>query len=89
MFIQISESYVGRALRTKSYKYCIIDESKHPYDDINSNIYKECYLYDLTKDPLEKVNLINDKNYNNIKVILRAKMKKYLKDIENLNVTII
>lgn len=89
VFIQISESYVGRALRTKSYKYCIIDESKHPYDDINSNIYKECYLYDLTKDPLEKVNLINDKNYNNIKVILRAKMKKYLKDIENLNVTII
>lgn len=89
VFIQISESYVGRALRTKSYKYCIIDESKHPYEAINSNIYKECYLYDLTKDPLEKVNLINDKNYDNIKVMLREKIKKYLKEIENLNVNIL
>ncbi|WP_270940457.1 sulfatase-like hydrolase/transferase [Romboutsia lituseburensis] len=88
IFIQISESYVGRAIRTKKYKYCIIDYTKNPYKDKDSNEYTECYLYDLEKDPLEKNNLINIKEYENIKIELRTKIKKYIKDIENKDVDI-
>lgn len=88
VFIQISESYVGRALRTKKYKYCIIDPSKHPYKDSYSLEYEEHYLYDLEKDPLEKVNLIDHRGYEDIKDKLRLRIKEYIKDIENIDITI-
>ncbi len=89
IFIQISESYVGRAIRTKKYKYCIIDPTKHPYKDSYSLIYEEQYLYDLEKDPLEKINLINSDSYENVRKELRSKIKKYIKDIESLDIKII
>ena len=65
VFIQISESQVGRAIRTKKWKYSARaigsgwykHSAKHYYDD---------YLYDLEKDPDEKNNLVNDENYNKI-----------------------
>ena len=58
IFIQISESYLWSASSTKKYKYCIIDETKKPYIESSSNVYKECYLYDLENDNLEQHNLI-------------------------------
>lgn len=88
VFIQISESYLGRALRTKKYKYCIIDPKKHPYKDSYSLEYEEHYLYDLENDPLEKVNLINHKSYEDVREELRKRIKEYIKDIENIDVKI-
>ncbi|MBO3445241.1 sulfatase-like hydrolase/transferase [Clostridium sp. CCUG 7971] len=88
VFIQISESYVGRALRTKKYKYCIIDPNKHPYEDSYSLEYEECYLYDLEKDPLEKVNLIDHRGYEDIKEELRLRIKEYIKNIEHIDIKI-
>ncbi|MGL5315086.1 MAG: sulfatase-like hydrolase/transferase, partial [Peptostreptococcaceae bacterium] len=89
VFIQISESYVGRAIRTKKYKYCIIDPAKHPYKEKNSEKYIESYLYDLENDSLEKNNLINDKAYEDVRIELRAKIKEYIKNIENIDVEIL
>ncbi|MGL5330675.1 MAG: sulfatase-like hydrolase/transferase [Peptostreptococcaceae bacterium] len=88
VFIQISESYVGRAIRTKKYKYCIVDYDKNPYKDKDSLEYTEKYLYDLEKDPLEKVNLIKDKNYEEARRFLREKIKSYIKRVEKLQVNI-
>ncbi|WP_042274269.1 sulfatase-like hydrolase/transferase [[Clostridium] dakarense] len=88
VFIQISESYVGRALRTKKYKYCIIDPNKHPYKDSYSLEYEEHYLYDLEKDPLEKVNLINHRGYKDIKEQLRLRIKECIKNIEHIDIKI-
>jgi arylsulfatase A-like enzyme len=89
IFIQISESYVGRAIRTKKYKYCIIDETKKPYIESSSNVYRECYLYDLENDKLEQNNLINDLNYENVRRSMRKIIKGYIKDIENIDIKII
>lgn len=55
---------------------------------MNSRHYKEYYLYDLENDPLEKINLINDSAYEDVKMIFRDKIKKYIKDIENLEINI-
>ncbi|RDY26031.1 arylsulfatase [Romboutsia weinsteinii] len=89
IFIQISESYVGRAIRTKKYKYCIIDPTKLPYKDSYSLEYEEQYLFDLENDPLEKINLIDVDSYNDIKSELREKIKKYIRKVENLDIKIL
>ena len=88
VFIQISESYVGRAIRTKKYKYCIIDPTKLPYEESHSLNYEEYYLYDLENDPLERFNLIKAKAYEDVRIELRTKMKEFIKAIENLDIEI-
>ncbi|MGL5692594.1 MAG: sulfatase-like hydrolase/transferase [Peptostreptococcaceae bacterium] len=89
VFIQISESYVGRAIRTKQYKYCVIDPTKLPYEDSFSTKYEEHYLFDLQNDPLEKINLINNENYEDVKINLRQKMKDFVKAVENIDIEIV
>lgn len=74
VFIQISESQCGRAVRTKKYKYSVralgSGFTKH-----KAKIYFEDYLYDLEKDPCEKVNLVRSKAYKEA----RGAMQKLLK----------
>jgi arylsulfatase A-like enzyme len=58
VFIQISESQVGRAIRTRRWKYGVDAPDKHAWNDSGSDIYVEQYLYDLDSDPYELQNLI-------------------------------
>ena len=58
VFIQISESQVGRALRTSRWKYGIVAPDGDGWNDIGSDNYVESYLYDLHSDPYELQNLI-------------------------------
>ncbi len=62
VFLQISESQIGRAVRTKDWKYSARALGpgmlKH-----SSKIYYDDFLYDLKNDPYEKNNLINNKKY--------------------------
>jgi arylsulfatase A-like enzyme len=58
VFIQISESQVGRAIRTRRWKYGVDAPDKHGWNDAGSDIYVEQYLYDLDSDPYELQNLI-------------------------------
>ncbi len=74
VYIQISESYVGRALRTARYKYVVWAPEKDPWNDSCSDIYAEKYLFDLGKDPLEKHNLLNDSGYADIKRQLKERL---------------
>lgn len=69
-FIQIRESQISRAIRTKEYKYCVRAVGD-AWSVPNSNIYYEFEFYDLTKDPYEKNNLINDTKHEEIRNILR------------------
>ena len=57
VFIQISESQVGRALRTSRWKYGIVAPDGDGWNDISSDNYVETYLYDLHSDPYELQNL--------------------------------
>lgn len=75
VFIQISESQVGRAIRTKKYKYSV-RALKPGFSAKDSKVYFEDYLYDLDNDPYEKMNLVNDKNFKDI----RKNLAKQLSD---------
>ncbi len=65
VFIQISESHIGRAVRTKEWKYSAkaMGSGWHKPRAIH---YFDDYLYDLKNDPCEKNNLVNNENYAKI-----------------------
>ena len=58
VFIQISESQVGRAIRTQRWKYGVDAPDKDGWRDPGSDRYVEEFLYDLVADPYELTNLI-------------------------------
>lgn len=74
VYIQISESFVGRALRTNRYKYVVHAPDRDPWKEGGSPVYKEKYLFDLVNDPLEKVNLVDDRAYEEIKNALKERL---------------
>lgn len=73
VFMQISESQCGRAVRTKKYKYSVRAPGTGEFIS-SSKIYFEDFLYDLEKDPLEKTNLVKSPKYAHV----RKEMKKLL-----------
>jgi arylsulfatase A-like enzyme len=74
LFIQISETQVGRAIRTKRWKYCItapgLDGNKHP----GSTHYVEASLFDLLADPYELNNLAGQSAFNEASRVLRERL---------------
>ncbi|WP_127580109.1 sulfatase-like hydrolase/transferase [Paenibacillus koleovorans] len=58
VLIQISESQVGRAVRTARWKYGVDAPGFDPSKDMYADKYVEQYLYDLESDPYELQNLI-------------------------------
>ncbi|MEJ6951454.1 sulfatase-like hydrolase/transferase [Natronospora cellulosivora (SeqCode)] len=80
VFLQISESQVGRAIRTKRWKYSVKAPGKHGARDSKSDVYVEQYLYDLEKDPYEKNNLVANSDYADIRTELAERLKRRMKD---------
>jgi arylsulfatase A-like enzyme len=74
VFVQISESEVGRALRTRRWKYSVYAPDRHPWDDSSSQVYEERYLYNLAADPHERVNLIGRKDHAEVTARLRSRL---------------
>ncbi len=61
VFIQISESQTGRAIRTKRWKYSVRAPGKHDRNNGDkADTYHEDFLYDLKADPHERTNLVRD-----------------------------
>ncbi|MGN0469027.1 MAG: sulfatase-like hydrolase/transferase [Acutalibacteraceae bacterium] len=80
VFMQISESQCGRAIRTQKYKYSIRSIGVSGQTVHSAKIYFEDYLYDLENDPNEKYNLVKDPKYKSerqkLKAMLLEQMKK-------------
>jgi arylsulfatase A-like enzyme len=74
VFIQISEAQVGRALRTRRWKYGVDAPDKHGGRDASSDRYVEQYLYDLHADPHELTNLAGLENFRVVADELRARL---------------
>ncbi|MCM1365215.1 MAG: sulfatase-like hydrolase/transferase [Faecalibacterium sp.] len=81
VFIQISESQCGRAIRTKKYKYSVRSAAAEGVSTHSAPVYFEDYLYDLEKDPNEKVNLVKDKAYKQVRAELKQILLKQMTDI--------
>ncbi len=80
VFVQISESHVGRAIRTAKWKYSVRAPDKEGWQDPDSDVYVEDYLYDLDADPHERSNLAADPAYEDIRAELRATLIRRMVD---------
>lgn len=80
IFMQISESQCGRAIRTERFKYSVRDLSPVGYTHHSSKVYFEDYLYDLQKDPIEKHNLVKDPKYKKVRQELKYLLLEQMKN---------
>lgn len=76
--IQISESMVARAIRTKEWTYCVADPTLKPFEVSHSMHYTEYQMYDNYRDPAQLVNLAGRKQYEKIAETLRAELLKMI-----------
>jgi len=76
VFVQISESQVGRAIRTKKWKYSVRAPEKKGASDPGSDVYVEDFLYDLESDPHERSNLVADPEFIDVRKGLAERLKK-------------
>ncbi len=83
VFIQISESQIGRAIRTSRWKYSISAPGGEGWVlEIDSEIYEEEFLYDLEADPHELTNLIGLDSHQEVTAKLRERLLGYLREVE-------
>ena len=87
-FIQISESRLGRAIRTDKYCYSVYAPNIQGGEKASSNYYRDDFLYDLTVDPYQLENKIDDVKYKNIKASLRKRLIEMIKEAENIDAVI-
>jgi len=76
VFLQISESQVGRAIRTKKWKYAVRDRHKDGVEDCRSDEYTEDFLYDIEADRHERHNLVADGDYAEVRASLWGVLKR-------------
>ncbi len=76
VFVQISESQVGRAVRTKGWKYSVRAKNKNGGRDSCSDEYMEDKLYNLEKDPYERRNLVDEPTLADVRTQLAKILKR-------------
>ncbi len=74
VFVQISESQVGRAVRTRRWKYSVTAKDKSGWDVPAADRYTEDCLYDLKADPYELANLIGFSSHRELAAVLRRRL---------------
>ena len=80
VFIQVSESQIGRAIRTKKWKYSVKAPDKSGWLYAQSDTYLEEFLYDLENDIHERNNLVDDQKYGSVREELADILKRKMAD---------
>lgn len=88
VFIQISESQIGRALRTTEWTYSV-RAAENNLNASYSDVYYEDFLYDVQKDPYQKNNLIDNEEYTQIRDELKKKLINRIMEVEGKCPTIL
>ena len=78
VFIQISESMTGRALRTPQWTYVVAEPDGKSQESTNS--YVEYQLYDLFADPHQLVNLAGRRETKEVSERLRQRLVDRMKE---------
>lgn len=74
VYLQISESQVGRAIRTRRWTYAVQAPGAKPWEDPASSHYVESHLYDLATDPHQRHDLVRDPAYAAVRAQLRERL---------------
>jgi len=74
-FFQISESGIGRGIRTHRWKYSVEAKSQDR-DQSYAEAYEEAYLYDLESDPHERENLVDHPELESVRNDLKERLFK-------------
>jgi len=88
VFLQISESHCGRAIRTKRWKYSVRAPDKTG-QDADSHRYVEAYLYDLQVDPHERDNLVTSPLHADLRAELATTLKRRMQEAGEQEPTIL
>ena len=83
IFIQVSESQTGRAVRTARWKYSVCSKGEESALKGSSEAYEEEFLYDLKADPYELNNLIGNANFREVGDFMMERLLERIKQIEN------
>jgi arylsulfatase A-like enzyme len=76
IYIEITESMLGRALRTDRWKYAVAAPRRAQAGQASSSDgYMEYQMYDLFADPHELVNLAGRREYRGIALEMRERLK--------------
>ena len=78
VYAQISESQVGRTIRSRRWKYAVTAPDKDGWNDAGSESYIESALYDLLADPYELVNLAGYASHRAVSDVLGGRLIKRL-----------
>ena len=82
VFVQISESQAGRAVRTARWKYGVTAPGIGGGQQPAADWYAEQYLYDLHADRYELHNLIGRTSHDAVSRRLRRRLLHHLRDDE-------
>lgn len=88
VYAQISESRVGRCIRTPEYLYSVCAPNLDGGEAASSDVYVDDFLYDMTRDPLQLVNLIDDPAYASVKAELRGRLLRWIERAEGIKARI-
>jgi arylsulfatase A-like enzyme len=89
VFIQISESQTGRALRTQRWKFGVTAPDSTPREAAFCDVYHESALYDLYADPHELHNLIHERSHEEVCRKLTDRLQTHMRRIGEPPATII
>jgi arylsulfatase A-like enzyme len=89
VFAQISESQVGRCIRTRKWKYSASAPEKRGWRDMDSDTYVEEFLYDLEADPHERNNLVSDPSLADVREELARTLKRRMVEAAECEPTVL
>ncbi|CAH0528797.1 sulfatase-like hydrolase/transferase [Vibrio hippocampi] len=81
-FIQISESQIGRAIRTDTWTYSVAAPDQSGLLEKHSEVYQEEFLYNLVDDPNQLENLVTSEDLKPVKEMLRKLLLEEIYRIE-------
>ncbi len=82
VFAQISESRVGRCIRTPEFLYAVYAPGVDGGEAAASDRYSDDYLYDMRTDPYQLCNVVADDAYADIKADLRERLLAWIERAE-------
>ena len=82
VFAQISESRVGRCIRTARYTYSVYAPGVNGGEAAASDRYADDFLYDMEQDPHQLNNVVADPAYVQVKLELRERLLDWIRKAE-------